>query len=75
MLKLKICQIENALGIALSREALERLHVQEGDMVYLSEESDGSYRLTPYEPDFEKKMQKADEIMHRYRNTLRSLAE
>ena len=75
MLHLKIRQVGNALGIVLPREALTRLKVQDGDTVVLIETPDGGYKLTPYDPDFEKKMQKAEEIMHRYRNTLRALAE
>jgi hypothetical protein len=36
---------------------------------------DGSYRLTPYDPTFEAKITKAEEIIGRYRNTLKALAE
>lgn len=75
MLPLKIRKIGNSLGLVLPREVLTRLHVQDGDTVFLIETPDGGYNLTPYDPDFEKKMQKAEEIMHRYRNTLRALAE
>ncbi len=35
----------------------------------------GSYRITPYDPAFATKMEKADEIMRRYRNTLHILAQ
>jgi hypothetical protein len=43
--------------------------------VFLIEAGDGDYRLTPYDPAFEKKMEKAEEIMARYRNTLHALAK
>jgi putative addiction module antidote len=75
MLHLKIRKIGNSLGLVLPREVLKRLNVHDGDTVFLVETPDGGYNLTPYDPDFEKKMQKAEEIMHRYRNTLRALAE
>ena len=75
MLHLKIRKIGNSLGLVLPREVLTRLHVQDGDTVFLVETPDGGYNLTPYDPDFENKMQKAEEIMHRYRNILRALAE
>jgi putative addiction module antidote len=75
MLHLKIRKMGNSLGIVLPREALTHLQVQDGDTVFLVEMPDGGYKLMPYDPDFEKKMQKAEEIMHRYRNTLRALAE
>ena len=41
----------------------------------LRELPDGAYRLTPYDPAFEKKMKKAEEIVGRYRNTLRALSK
>ena len=75
MLHLKIRKIGNSLGVVLPREVLTRLHVRDGDSVFLVETPDGGYHLTPYDPDFAKKMQKAEEIMQRYRNTLRALAE
>jgi len=75
MLHLKIRKVGNSLGIVLPREALTRLQLRDGDTVFLVETPDGGYKLTPYDPDFEKKMQKAQEIMHRYRNTLRALSK
>ena len=75
MVQLKIRKIGNSLGLVLPREVLKHLDVQDGDTVFLIETPDGGYHLTPYDPDFEKKMQKTKEIMHRYRNTLRALAE
>ncbi len=37
--------------------------------------TEGGYLITPYDPGFEQKMEKAEEIMGRYRNTLRALAK
>lgn len=75
MVNLKIRKVGNSLGVVLPREAIHRLHVQEGDLVFLTETPDGGYKLTPYDPEFERKMAKAEDIMNRYRNTLRKLAE
>ncbi|MCZ6876071.1 MAG: AbrB/MazE/SpoVT family DNA-binding domain-containing protein [bacterium] len=75
MLQLKIRKIGNSFGIVLPREALAHLHIQEGDTVFLTETPDDGYKLTPYDPDFDRKMRQAEDIMHRYRNTLRALAE
>jgi hypothetical protein len=44
-------------------------------VLYAIETPDGGYRLTPYDPGFAEKMDKADEIMRRYRNTLHTLAK
>ena len=43
--------------------------------LFLIEAPDGSYRLTTYDPGFEKKMANADDIISRYRNTLHVLSK
>jgi hypothetical protein len=40
----------------------------------LTEAPDG-YRLTPYDPEFEKQMPLAESIMRRYRDALHQLAK
>lgn len=72
---LKIRQIGNSLGVVLPKEVLNRLKVKEGDQLFLTEAPDGSFRLTPYDPDFEEQMEIAREGMSAYRNALRKLAE
>jgi hypothetical protein len=54
---------------------MARLKVQKGDTVYLTEAPDSGYRLTPYNPDFERQMTLAEDIMHEDRNILRALAK
>lgn len=75
MLDLKVRKIGNSLGVTLPKEVLKRLHLKEGDKVFLVEAPDGSYRITAYDPEFEQQMRLAEEGMSRYRNTLRALAE
>ncbi len=75
MVKLKVRKVGNSLGVVLPREVTGRLMVSEGESLFLNEEPQGGYRMTPYDPDFDTKMQKAREIMGRYRNTLRALSE
>ena len=75
MVELKIRKFGNSLGVVLPKEVIKRLQTGDGERVFLIEAPDGDYRLTPYDPTFEKKMTKAEEIMGRYRNTLRSLAK
>jgi putative addiction module antidote len=75
MVELKIRRFGNSLGVVLPKEVINRLQTSEGEKVFLIETGDGDYRLTPYDPAFEKKMKKAEEIMGRYRNTLRALAK
>jgi len=75
MVQLKIRKFGNSLGVVLPKEVIQRLRTRDGERVFLVEAGDGDYRLTPYDPAFEKKMDKAEEIMGRYRNTLRALAK
>jgi len=75
MVPLKIRKFGNSLGIVLPKEVIQRLRTGDGEQVFLIEAGDGDYRLTPYDPAFEKKTKKAEEIMGRYRNTLHALAK
>ena len=75
MNKLKVRRVGNSLGVILPREVVNRLRATEGQRLYLVEAPDSSYRLTPYDPAFEEKMAKADDIISRYGNTLHTLAE
>jgi putative addiction module antidote len=73
--KTKIRKIGNSYGILLSKEALQALHVKEGDAVYLTEAPESSLRLSAGDPGFEEKMKIAESFMDRYQNTLRELAK
>jgi putative addiction module antidote len=75
MVALKIRKVGNSLGLVLPKEVISRLRVSEGEDVFLLEGPDNTYRITPFDPGFEKKMKKAEEIMARYRNTLHTLAK
>ena len=75
MLDMKVRKIGNSLGVVLPKEVLSRLNVQDGDKVFLTEAPDGSYRITPYDPEFEKQIKIGKTFMARYRNTLGALAK
>ncbi len=74
MIQLKVRPVGNSLGVVLPREALARLNLKDGDSLYLTESTDGSMRITPYDPAFEAQMRAAREGMGQYRNALRELA-
>jgi putative addiction module antidote len=74
MLKVKVTQIGNSMGILLPKEALKKMNSEKGDTLYLVEGPEG-YTLTPYSPDFEEQMDAANKVMKDYRNTLRNLAK
>src|SRR3954467_5961922 len=51
MVALKVSKLGNSLGVALPKEAAAALHVNAGDMLYLTE-APGGFRVTPYDPTF-----------------------
>jgi len=75
MVELKVRKFGNSLGVVLPKEVIHRLQTGDGERLFLIEGEEGDYRLTPYDPAFEKRMKKADEIMARYRNTLHALSK
>ena len=75
MVELKVRRFGNSLGVVLPKEVINRLQAKDGEALFLVEAPDGSYRLTPYDPSFEQKMQKAEDIISRYRNTLYVLSK
>jgi putative addiction module antidote len=74
MIALKLTQIGNSTGVVLPKEALEKLRVSKGDVIYLTETPDG-FRITPYDSEFERQMTVAKEVMKKRRNVLRELAK
>lgn len=75
MVELKVRRFGNSLGVVLPKDVVSRLKTKDGEPLFLVEGPDGTYRLTPYDPVFEKKMEKAEDILNRYRNTLHVLAK
>jgi len=75
MLAFKVTRVGASTGFILTKEAMARLKVKKGDIVYLTEAPDGSYRLTPYNPEFERQMGLAEDIMRSDRDVLRALAK
>lgn len=74
MLKLKLTTVGSSTGLILPKEAMARMNLKKGDVVYLTEAPDG-YRLTPFDPEFEREMELAERIMREDRDVLRALAK
>ncbi|WP_127077126.1 transcriptional regulator [Rhodomicrobium lacus] len=74
MVTLKITTVGASSGFILPKEAIARMKLKKGDSVYLTEAPDG-YRLTPYDPDFERQMKIAEAVMHDDREILRALSK
>ncbi len=75
MLSFKITSVGSSSGIILTKEAMARLRVRKGDILYLTEAPGGGYRLTAHDPEFARQMAHAEEIMHDDREVLRALAK
>jgi putative addiction module antidote len=75
MFSIKIITVEGLAGIILPEEALAHLNVKKGDTLYLTETPDGGCRLTPLNPEFERQMSLAQDIMHEDREILGRLAK
>ena len=71
---LKLTQIGNSVGAVFPRELLNRLHLDKGDELYVTETPDG-LRITKHNPEFAEQMQAAREIMKRRSAVLHELAK
>ncbi len=74
MPKHKITTVGASAGLILNKEVMAKLRVKKGDSLYLTE-APGGYRLTPYNPEFERQMQLGEEIMDQDRDILRALSK
>jgi putative addiction module antidote len=74
MVKLKVTQIGNSLGVVLPKEVLARLKLGKGDSLFLTEGPDG-WRMSPYDPDIAEQLDEASQIMRRRRSVLHALAK
>lgn len=75
MLSFKVATIGPSAGIILTKAAMARLRVKEGDTLYLTQAPDGAWRMTPYNPEFARQMNLAEAIMHDDRELLTALAK
>ena len=72
--KLKITTVGNSVGVVLPKDILERLRVDKGDMLSVTETPDG-IELRPFDPEFPEQMAIAEQVMREDRDVLRKLAE
>jgi|SRR6266480_4183334 len=74
-MKIEIKKIGNSDGFLLPRELMQRLDLKRGQQLHITELAGGGFQALPYDPDFERTMEIADEIMDKYRDTLAALAK
>jgi putative addiction module antidote len=70
----KITTIGNSAGIVLPKEVLEFLRVSKGDTLTITETPTGLH-LSPYDEEFARQLELAEQIMREDRDVLRKLAQ
>jgi len=75
MFALKLTKIGNSVGVVLPKEALAKLGVDKGDVVYLTDAPEASMTLSAYDPKIARQLELAEEVMDEYRDTFRALAK
>ena len=74
-MRVEIKKIGNSYGLILPRDVMNLLDLKGGETLHLESLAGGGFRATPYDPDFEKTMEIADEVMDEYKDTLAALAK
>ena len=74
-MKIEIKKIGNSDGLLLPRELMQRLDLKRGQQLQIVELAGGGFQALPYDPDFERTMEIADELRDKYRDTLTALAK
>lgn len=72
--RLKVTKVGNSAAVVLPKELLSKLRVDVGDNIFLSETPDG-LRISAHDPEFERQMAMAEQIMREDRDILRVLAK
>ncbi|MDP1631306.1 MAG: AbrB/MazE/SpoVT family DNA-binding domain-containing protein [Caulobacter sp.] len=75
MFALKLTRIGNSVGVVLPKEALAKLGVEKGDVVYLTDAPDSAMTLSAYDPKVARQLALGEEVMDEFRDTFRALAK
>lgn len=71
---LQVIGIGNSLGVTLPKELLQKLKVEKGDKLYVTDTPSG-IELHPYDPEFIRQIEVGMEIIREDRDVLKKLAE
>lgn len=75
MIALKLTQVGNSLGVVLPKEALAKLGVEKGDVLYLTDAPGGDMRISAYNAEVAEEIAIGERFMDQYRDTFRALAK
>lgn len=74
MTTLTVTKVGNSEGVILPKELLAKLRLSKGDKLYVTETPDG-IKLSPYDANFVRTMEVAEQVMREDRDVLKKLAE
>ena len=75
VLELKLRKVGNSIGVIFPKEALAYLKVEAGDTLSATDAPDGTLRVSPHKAEVARQMEVVQDVMKRYRHTLRELAK
>jgi hypothetical protein len=75
MLKVRLQQVEEGTFLALPENVLAHLRVVEGDTVLVLMLESGVIQISKPSAEFKRQMEVADDLIDRYRNTLKALRD
>ena len=73
-MKTKLRKIGNGLGVLLPKQVIERLRVEEGSTLTITE-TDSGIQLSAFDADFSAQLEAFRRTEPRHRNTYRELAK
>jgi putative addiction module antidote len=73
-MKTKVQKIGNSLGVILPRDVVARLHITQGDELFLAE-GPGEVTLRVSDPEVERQVALGLELIREHKDVLRALAK
>jgi len=73
-MEIKLRKVGNSVAMIVPKRVRQKMGVEEGDAVYLTETPDG-YRISPYDPEFSRQMKLARKVQAKHRAALHELAK
>ena len=75
VVKVKLRKQGGSLAVTLPTELVRKMGLRAGEAVHLVEVAPGEFRLTPYDPAFQRALQVYERGARKYRHALHELAK
>lgn len=72
---LQVRKVGNSVGFILPKEVLARFKLAVGDKLYLTEQTERSFKLSPYDPTHARGLKIARQAFRDYADTFKALAK